>query len=367
LAATGSYFLGAGERSRQEVTWRAFAAGVLLGLAASVRLYAIALLFPLAWTVAGSARCRLRRFGLCSLGLAIGLLPLVVPLLLDPEQARFGLVGYHVQRSGASVWSLKKLRILGQLVGVLPDEVGLALQFDLLAALACVGVWAHWMRRAQRLPALPWLLTVLVVSWVPTPTYVQYFTLAVPFLVELAVVGLDAIRENRRALAHRLWPWLGVTWLALTGIEVERHLHGGRNVQGVVSRDHAAQWTIPAVRRVARALSDCHGADTALVSWPGYLVESTLQPLAGTENHFNREIADRIEDATLRARLHLATTRELAAAQSSAGAPIVVIGNWSLPDNLHRPVPGHRLATALAPVQIWVDDRSARCAGLLAK
>ncbi len=367
LCATAAYFVAAGERRREEVTWRAFGAGVLLGLAASARLYAIALAAPLAWTVAGRAGLMRRRLLLCGLGVAVGLLPLAGVLLYSPEQAFFGLVGYHLQRSDAGVLSLEKLGILAQLVGVEHREIGLALQFDLLAAFACIGVMAHWRRRAERLTALPWLLTVLIVSCVPTPAHVQYFTMAVPFLVELAVLGLDAVRESGRRGARRLLPWLGVIWVALAGIEAERCLHGGRHMPGVDSRTPAAQWTIPAVRRVAKALSGCRGADAALVSWPGYLVESTLQPAPGVENQFNREIADRIDDPAQRARLHLVTTRDLQAAQSTPAAPIVVMGAWTFPSDLSQPAPGRRLAKALAPVQVWVDDRVVRCEGLLAK
>lgn len=317
--------------------------GVLLGLCAvaavatRINLLAIAPLIVL-------GAIRRERDRLFEMSIATGALAATTPLsalfAVAPREAWFGIVRYHLGRADlAGLAALRqKLEVLKQALGFGLAERWLGLAHLLLVVVAALGARHRWRRaRAIRPAAKTWALLTLV-SLAATPTFVQYLVVGVPFLVELAASdGVDALagvaRDASRRARTLAVALAGVVMLGCAGAEGFRHLVTGRRVIGVRAPEEAARWRIPAVRAIGAAVALRAGDGCVLSAWPGYLVDGGARPCPGTEDHFARQAATRVDSAALRARLHLAGPAEIEGMLRRREAAWAIEGlgiDWSL-------------------------------------
>ena len=260
---------------------RWFAAGALLGLAVDVRLnFALALLAFLVYAV---GRLRARRpfraaTGPLLAGTALGALPSIVFLALDPARFVFLTVEYHRLRSDRDFWDAidQKLKILGRLLG---DDAQFLFLTILTVALVIALRALH-----RRVPLAASLAGALAVaSIVPTPTYDQYFSTVVPFLVVGAVELLFLIRSLSGNGAGRT-----VLRRATVGVAVLFVLVGAIQARVLLFPEYPSPvHRLSTIREIASTIdANAEPGDVVLANWPGLLYGSHAEQLPGVENDF---------------------------------------------------------------------------------
>jgi hypothetical protein len=275
-------------------------AGVLVGLAVDTRLVFAA-------AVPAFAFAARRRVGAFAAGLALGLVPSIVAFVLAPHQFVFDNLRYHGEKTthGLIGEPGQKIRTAANLVGFGKTDHALGLQFALLAVATGIALWA--LRR--RLPLAAGVGALLgVACFLPTPTYVQYFCVVVPFMV-LTVAEV----MSPRALALGLVPYavaaaFAYAHLVDTSPLLKPSLASVRKVSDVVERQSAP-------------------GEVVLSSWPGYLVGTHAESWPDYSNHFAPAAAAHLSPAEAR-RVHVVSETRLEAAIAARRPRLVVYRNW---------------------------------------
>jgi hypothetical protein len=300
LLIFGAYALAASGRA-----WPV--AGALLGLAVDTRLLLAAVL-----PVFAVAAFRARRLLGLTAGFAAAATPVLVLLALYPDAFFFDNVRYHSLKSPHGlVGNLhEKLQTAATLLGLEPTDRALGLQFALLV-LAGVAALA-WPRVRRAIPlALAIALSLGLVSFLPTPTYVQYFSLIVPFLAVAAA--------ELAALAPRL---------LLAGCLVAYLVPAIWAANRFTGHDPLLRPSISSVEDVARRVdSIASPRERVLSSWPGYLFGTHARALQDYTNQFAPVAAAKIRPSQAR-RFHVAAEAELERRIREREVAVVVYRNW---------------------------------------
>jgi len=173
----------------------------------------------------------------------------------------------------------------------------------------------------------------LVSLW-PTPTYLQYFSIIVPFLIVAALASLPHVlarfRERFGAAqprALRAAAWLAViAYLAPAPVDAYRYAYSGADVPGIWGRERAEHWTVARVRQVSTTIDRyAKPGELVLSWWPGYLVESHARAVPGFENHFGVALAGQLTLAE-RGRYRLVSPEEAQVLFGRRGTRVVVTG-----------------------------------------
>jgi 4-amino-4-deoxy-L-arabinose transferase-like glycosyltransferase len=283
---------------------RLIAAGLLVGLAVDTRLVFAA-------AIPAFAVLALRRRGLTSFGggLAVGLVPSVVFLVLSPHDFVFDNLRYHGEKTSHGLVGepVQKLRTAGNLIGFGNADHALGVQFLLLLAASAAALWL--LRR--RLPfAAAVAVSLGIASFLPTPTYVQYFCVVVPYLVVLAV-----------ELATR-WPrvvLVGIAAYAAAGAVALAH---------DVQTSPLLKPSIRSVERVAAtAESRTQPGETVLSGWPGYLFGTHAQAVSGYTNQFAPVAAAKVSPREAK-RVHVLSEPAIEALIRRRVPRLVIERNW---------------------------------------
>jgi len=284
--------------SRPRPRW--FLAGLLVGFAVDTRLVFAAAVPAFAVV----ARRRVSRF---ALGLAIGLVPSVVAFVLAPHQFVFDNLRYHGEKTthGLVGDPGQKLRTAANLVGFGKTDHALGLQFALLAVATAIALWA--LRR--RLPLAAGIGALLgVACFLPTPTYLQYFCVAVPFMV---LTLAEALSE--RALALVLVPY------AVAAAFAYAHL---------VDTSPLLKPSLASIQKVSDLVQrESAPGEVVLSSWPGYMFGTHAESWPDYSNHFAPAAAAHVSAAEAR-RLHVVSEPQLEAAIAARRPRLVVYRNW---------------------------------------
>ena len=317
LLLFGAYLLVWNVSSRTGV----FLGGVLLALAADTRLY-LAALGPVFLVAIYSRRRRLPSltssyswfFG----GIVAGLAPLLFLLLSDPTTFVWDNLGFHMIRDqhGFIGNFHQKIGSLGRITGLWPTTEANGIPYGLLVL--ANGIAVVMGSRAPRYRA--WLAswaaaTIIIISSLPTPVFIQYYCVAVPFLV----VGAVAFAWNY------IHTRTGIAALAISGLLYAAPLRS--HMIKYLTGDFAFNWRLTTVSQVSREI-DRRSApgDQVMSFWPGYLLESQAEPVPGMENQFGLYIAYRLTPEQMK-RYAILSKEGIEAALARRVSCLVVIGN----------------------------------------
>jgi hypothetical protein len=275
-------------------------AGVLVGLAVDTRLLllAVVVVFALA------AKRRLAHF---AAGLAVGLLPSIVLLAISPGALWFDNVRYHSLKSSSGLVgnAHEKAQTAATLLGFEPTDRALGIQFGLLVLAVVLALL--WRRRLPL--ALAIALALGVVSFLPTPSYVQYFSLLVPFLV----VGAVELRPPPQLLA---------------AFAVAVLVPAGWAARDFVSYDPVLRPSLDSIRAVSsRVDALSRPNERVLSSWPGYLIGTHARALPDYTNQFAPVAAAKISSSAAH-RYDVASEGELETLIRQRRVRLVVYRNW---------------------------------------
>lgn len=231
-------------------------------------------------------------------------IPTIAIALNDPELFWFNNVGYHLMRSDVPEGQelAHKLKYLRVLLGIEFHSEVPRFQFQILLAVS-LGYSAFQLLKR----VLPDKLTIismvlLVVSFVPTPVYPQYFCLAVPGLI---VGTIGASRSLIASTSSFTWASLfRLTFICMLGYQIammpgewERFTRTGVGVPGVGNPINAATWSIASTRLIAQAVREhTEPGEYVLANWTGFLLETEALPYPGTENRFGIKTANNLPE-----------------------------------------------------------------------
>jgi len=315
--------------------WAIAAGGLFLGLAADVRLFCAGLLPLFLWWVFRAADAGARRAALfCFLGgFGVAVSPNLYLLSLDPAAYVFGNIGYHAIRSGSGLigdlgQKIETIRFL-----LLSRGDGNGYQVSMLVLLSIVGVaftGDHDLAGARR--ALQIALALGLISLLPTPCFVQYFSVCMPFLIVSAVCSWSSIVDRMRTGPLKrtavVCYLVGLpTFAAFSMTDYSRFLHSGKDVIGIVREDRALSWQVDSVVAVSHAIDELAEPGERVVSmWPGYLLESKAAPFPGLENNVATYLAGEITSEQ-RSKYHIASAGDIEAALKARDPRLFVLGN----------------------------------------
>jgi hypothetical protein len=309
--------------------------GVALGLAADVRLY-LAGLIPLFlwWIFRDPAKgARLRGMMYFTAGFAAAVLPNLYFIALDPKVFLFDNLLFHAIRSDAGLVGnyAQKVLVLGQLC--LRNDGGNGVQTCMLLAAMTLSIGRLRAVNTATRRLLELAAAVAGISLLPTPSYVQYFSLCVPFLAAAAVCGasdvleeLDLVETKRRVFAIAGAGFM-VLFVAAAVTDYGRFCVTGAGVNGIHGAALAPNWTIDRVREVSRAVDGVTAPGEPVLSlWPGYLFESHARPFPGSENNTGRDRADALSLSEL-VRYRIVSLEQIEHGLSRHEPRVVVVGN----------------------------------------
>lgn len=323
----------------------------LLGLAIDVRLLFVAAIPAFVWALlrVTSAGERGRALGAAAAGLALGLAPSIALFAVDPDRFVFGNLGAHATRTEAGlVGDLRQKVVLAEsMLGV--SQYLLAV---LAAALAVVAL--PMLGRGLPLSVLV-AGPIVLVSFLPTPAYDSYFSVAVPFAVVAAVELAAAVRDRVQLVGDaplaRVLASLGGGVLAAYFVLGVIGLYGWLRGSG-----QPGDFRISQIERVSAIVDEnTRPGDAVVSSWPGYLFGTHAVPLAGLESDFAPHDAARLspEEAV---RYHLLTADGVEAAIRSRETRLVVARPW----HGQGPLPDYRGAAERAGYRVAADVGGAR-------
>jgi hypothetical protein len=314
----------------------ACASGALLGFAVDTRLYLVAAapLFLL-WL-----RMQPRELRYFLLGFAAALSPNLYFFLTDPQAYWFGNLGYHAVRGGAG------------LIGNVPQKIRVLSLSGLDLGLYGLFVFAAFSRRksqaTSRVLALASLL--LFVSLLPTPTYLQYFCILVPFLAAGAGYALSGMSRRHSGIAWiLLFICIGSPFALIE--------------YGWFFRPQANNWRWETAERVSDALGRiARAGEPVLATWPGYVFGANVEAFPGTENEFGLACSASLTPDAQR-RYRMISAAQIEEALHHRKVRIVAVSAPSAPggDVPNSPAyarlltqSGYRLAETIGGVSFWM-------------
>ena len=326
----GSYAVltGASSVSARRMT---VIAGILFGLSVDTRSYLL-LLFPVfAWWIAKEIDTenpwpRLWSF---AAGFVVGTLPSIYLFLRSPDIFLFDNLLYHSIRSSEGLigWWGEKLVLVVQLF--LGSSEGNGLQWSILFFVSA-GLISSTARRSSRRLAFRIAIFLALVCLLPTPTYLQYFSLCVPFLIVSTVCVVDDLFNNLETKAAKLGlvvalPLVFLVYVAASVKDLRNYLYTGDGVPGLRLAHDRGDWKIDRVVAVSDVVSKyARPGDVVASFWPGDIVQTSVQPLPGIENPFALPIADKLT-AEQRVRYHILSSDEILASLAAHKPKVVVL------------------------------------------
>src|SRR5690606_13151515 len=136
---------------------------------------------------------------------------------------------------------------------------------------------------------------LLLLNFAPSPTYVQYFSTSIPFLLSgsaelwhLSTWEVSHPFGTVTAAVTIICP-RGILLLCLRSVPTYIYTHtvSWIGVTGIERPEAAVSWNLSAIRAVSREVNELTvPGEPVLVIWPGYLLETHAAPFPGMENRF---------------------------------------------------------------------------------
>ena len=318
-----------------------FAAGLALGVCASARSF-YGPLIPAAfiWLLLrdrSRANVRYRAAAVFAAGAVLGLCPMILSFVHDPQAFLFNNIRYHSLQAGYLPQNGKIVvgyqnpgtALLTYLGFIFVLLLGLHPYFTIQAGLAVAGIVSVWKLRKRhdrlysdqdyRYFELTLSLTFVFVatSLIAFPPYDQYFIAPlVPFFIPFLAEALRTATSPGKRIIYVL--------AALVPLLLAYGLH-----REVWEYSRNPEWKMSSYRTITAAVkSSSNPGDVVLSLFPGYVFESGRQYFPALEDQFTFRIMDKIgtEEA---ARYHIVSKGKILNAVFCGVAQVVVINRSS--------------------------------------
>ena len=299
--------------------------GAALGLATAMRL-------PMAGTIIAfpiifSPLRNSQRIFLFLLGATLPLLGSCSLFIQDPSAFLFNNLGYHQIRELAPTDTAlsEKLSTLLSLFGLRSTRQIEGFQFRFLLFGACAHILVRRWHREEIDPAF-WIGAVmLAIHIAPTPIYLQYFCMVVPWWGYCTALAIHDIC-GARALAIVASAAITFAYLLPVPKGVAQYTKTGAGVIGIDSPERAETWRLSTIDAIAQSIKDTCGAGASVLAlWPGHLIGTEAQAVPGYENQFALQKGAPALRANQRKQLKIPSINDLIASIESRSVPCIVV------------------------------------------
>ncbi|MBP7736796.1 MAG: glycosyltransferase family 39 protein [Spirochaetes bacterium] len=323
---------------------RSFLSGMLLGISVGTRLFFVAAVPAFLIGILFAEKEPKRRYaylGLYLLGFAVAMIPIAAFFIISPDNFMFNNLGYHRIRLDTTIVESigQKVKIAFELVGFNRVEGAASLQFFLLLVASIMFFrWKTMAKSPAMITSTGIMLVIGITNFLPTPTYVQYFSALMPFFAVIITGMVNAFYEDSRSGPSQtgqvgtMLAVMGIIYAIASFSEMYRFTYGGQYVQGIVTHENAPNWSIPTVRKITSDMERLSEGDRAVISWwPGYFISSSCMPMEGMENHFGLDVEKRLPREKL-IKYHLVSSEIIDERIRKGDIRVVVLGNWAWDD-----------------------------------
>ena len=143
-------------------------------------------------------------------------------------------------------------------------------------------------------------LALGALSLLPTPAYLPYFCLAVPFLVVSAVCVVNDLLVSLELRRHRQFAAIACvvllgTYLGASVGEFRRYLMTGEGIPGVRWARDKGDWRLQRILAVSEVIDGVAQPGEMVASfWPGDIFQTSAVPFPGFENPFALAISEKL-------------------------------------------------------------------------
>lgn len=312
--------------------WMLLAGGLLLGLSVDTRSYVLLLVPLFLWWIFQNTAPGFRARSILMFlgGFVIGTSPSLYLFLSSPDLFLFNNLRYHAIRSSSGLvggWEEKLVTLITLFLGS-PEANGLQWSMLFFVSVGLVGA----MPRREYPPRLAFYLAVIlgVICLLPTPSYIQYFSLCVPFLIVTAVCAIsDYLRhlESGRLAASAACVVAMLAYLAAGAYDCRKYLVTGDGVPGVHVALDRDDWRLQRVVEVSQAIDQIARPGEIVASfWSGDIFQAKVNSLPGMESPFALRASERL-DPQQRERYHILSLPEIESDLAAHRPRIVVLRN----------------------------------------
>jgi hypothetical protein len=255
----------------------------------------------------------------------VAALPAVFFLAEAPRPFLWDTLRYHAYRSpnGFIGNFHQKLQVADSLMSMPTGEGALNPQFLVLAIAAVASAAVLVVARRPLPTALVVAALIAAASFLPTPSYTQYFSVTVPFLIVSTAEAFALVGDRIGRIDPQLWKGVlfaaaisVVAYVALANISLNGYAHYLRPT-AIQSAERVTDWIDARTRP----------GDEVLTSWPGYLLGSHAVAVPGFENQYG-PVTERAIGPGGAARYKLGSIDQVRQAIRVRLTPVVVWKNW---------------------------------------
>lgn len=265
--------------------------GLLFGLSAETRLFFAGLAPVMIYLVirSSAAEDRLKNIFSFVLGSFVAIIPCLIVAFQDMQTFLFNNLGYHLLRDDNQLVEIAylKFRILRTLLGLRNADQIEGFQFVILMALA-IAAQIYISKRGQKISGT-FIVAVglFFINFLPTPTYFQYFSTLIPFMIMAAAPAIRIMSGKYLFLTIALY-------LAFIHQDLRKYLVTGEFVLGIAP-GNAPNRKVEALEKVGALINKFVPPGTRIVAdWPGLLVSNHATYYSGLENQFGKQVAPRL-------------------------------------------------------------------------
>lgn len=323
--------------------WLMGAGGLLLGLSVDTRSYLLLLAPLFLWWIFRNSDAGARRASILWFlgGFTIAMVPCLYFFISSPDAFLFDNLGYHAIRSSEGLIGMWRDKLSVLLMLFFGGAEGNGIQASILLALNLEFLFSigkssigRSTRRRRYPPQLAFQIAVIVgvISFLPTPPFLQYFCFCVPFLLVGAVCvvnDLSATLESRRdrLVAVALCVAILGIYLGASANDFRKYLVTGDGIEGLRATRDKGDWRLQRIIEVSQAIDQIATPGEMVASfWPGYVFQTKALPFPGFENNFGLPVSERLT-ASRRARYHIISSAEIESNFAAHTPRIVVLGN----------------------------------------
>ena len=260
-------------------------------------------------------------------GVAIAMLPSLYLFAMRPDSYVFDNLGYHAIRSAGGLFGHLDEKIGTLILATMLGPPGNGLQMGVLLLLYVVAVVK--IRCVTGSLAFQLGAALGIISLLPTPAYLQYWCVVIPFLVVAVVCAGNAflVSRSRRSSLRVVLAGMALfaIYLAAPIGDYETVVMRGNGIG--LPNEPAVNWKPETVAAVSKTIDKLAVRGEEVVSfWPGYVIASKASEMPGLENDSGLACS-RVLTSAQRSRYHI-VSRDDIEAQITARVPrIVVLGN----------------------------------------